>query len=486
MCRVLPFVFYFCFFGPSTFCQYRPALQSEDLICRYRVHYPKTTWHTAHNVCSGDNMTLARLSNQTEVQLIDDLYWHVLKIINELDIKGDLQDVWIDGFMWSSFNKTMTQNCQSLDTELPITLKKNAYSDFLCVYYNFTDKQLYTDDCDENRPFLCESLTDDLNDCFALTEIGSLKNTQMIGICQLRSHSTIENCKTSCLRDSRCFGVEHNVYVSTCMEYIYRTPTSRCYFSRGATHFSHKAIFIYHAVPYMPVAPKPFYEWCQDIFGPYVWKTVPRLLDGGIAEDPSQSFTEHTASLCAMKCQLRQLCQLFQCNTLTAECDLYDGIGFRRISNVTGNQFFQKMPTSCETGRDEWFPEYQNCIWIPMYAYPYEEAKNKCEAVGKVMMGTENYQKVMHLMNVTNAKSTHVYSRHLGNNTYQWIDGTMIPASQWCPGQPAENTGCLGVQNDLDSACPQGGLYEIPCSFSNRFFCVEKNKNTVRRWVDKA
>lgn len=80
----------------------------------------------------------------------------------------------------------------------------------------------------------------DLNDCFALTEIGSLKNTQMIGICQLRSHSTIENCKTSCLRDSRCFGVEHNVYVSTCMEYIYRTPTSRCYFSRGATHFSHK------------------------------------------------------------------------------------------------------------------------------------------------------------------------------------------------------------------------------------------------------
>lgn len=112
--------------------------------------------------------------------------------------------------------------------------------------------------------------------------------------------------------------------------------------------------------------------------------------------------------------------------------------------------------------------------------------KNKCEAVGKVMMGTENYQKVMHLMNVTNAKSTHVYSRHLGNNTYQWIDGTMIPASQWCPGQPAENTGCLGVQNDLDGACPQGGLYEIPCSFSNRFFCVEKNKNTVRRWVDKA
>eukprot|EP00105_Crassostrea_gigas_P042473 XP_019926621.1 PREDICTED: uncharacterized protein LOC105337542 [Crassostrea gigas] len=416
MCRVLPFVLYFCSFGPSTFCQYsynytRPPsyyrhLLAKDPKCRYRVHYPKTTWHTAHDVCSGDNMTLARLSNQTEVELIDDLYWYVHDIIEELENKGDLQNVWIDGFMWSSSNQIKTKNCQSLDPHLPITLKKNAYSDFFCVYYNFTDKQLHTDACDEQRPFLCESLTD--------------------------------------------------------------------------------AIFIYHAVPYVPVAPKPFYEWCSDIFRPYVWKTVPRLLDGGIAEDPSQSFTEHTASLCAIKCQLRHLCHLFRCNALTAECDLYDKIGFRKILNVTGNQFFQKMPTSCETGRDEWFPDYQNCIWIPMHAYPYEEAKNKCEAVGKVMMGTENYQKVMHLMNVTNAKSTHVYSRHLGNNTYQWIDGTMIPASQWCPGQPAENTGCLGVQNDLDSACPQGGLYEIPCSFSNRFFCVEKNKNTVRRWVDKA
>lgn len=75
-------------------------------------------------------------------------------------LSRDLQNVWIDGYMWSSSNQIKTQNCQSLDPQLPITLKKNAYSDFFCVYYNFTDKQLYTDACDEQRPFLCESLTD--------------------------------------------------------------------------------------------------------------------------------------------------------------------------------------------------------------------------------------------------------------------------------------------------------------------------------------
>lgn len=88
----------------------------------------------------------------------------------------------------------------------------------------------------------------DLNDCFALTEIGSLKNDQMIGICALRvySSSTIENCKTSCLHvyDSWCFGFEHNVRASfvNCIQYSYTATTSgsRCYFSRGASHFFHK------------------------------------------------------------------------------------------------------------------------------------------------------------------------------------------------------------------------------------------------------
>lgn len=63
-------------------------LLAKDPKCRYRVHYPKTTWHTAHDVCSGDNMTLARLSNQTEAELIDDLYWYVHDIIQKLENKG--------------------------------------------------------------------------------------------------------------------------------------------------------------------------------------------------------------------------------------------------------------------------------------------------------------------------------------------------------------------------------------------------------------
>lgn len=83
----------------------------------------------------------------------------------------------------------------------------------------------------------------DLNDCFALTEIGSLKNDQMIGICQLGvdPSSIIENCKTYCLHayDSRCFGVIHDVRESYCIPYMYTASTSRSRCYKGASHFFH-------------------------------------------------------------------------------------------------------------------------------------------------------------------------------------------------------------------------------------------------------
>lgn len=87
----------------------------------------------------------------------------------------------------------------------------------------------------------------DLNDCFALTEISSLKNTQMIGICWFRSSPSysIENCKTHCLYDSRCVGVNPTGH---CIEYMYQAVTSRCHFPRTAIHFIHKGN---HIVSYL-------------------------------------------------------------------------------------------------------------------------------------------------------------------------------------------------------------------------------------------
>lgn len=60
------------------------------------------------------------------------------------------------------------------------------------------------------------------------------------------------------------------------------------------------------------------------------------------------------------------------------------------------------LSSDCVTGRDEWFPEYQTCIWIPTQVYPYEEAKKLCESAGKIMLGINNFSQVLDLMDLLN------------------------------------------------------------------------------------
>lgn len=81
-----------------------------------------------------------------------------------------------------------------------------------------------------------------------------------------------------------------------------------------------------------------------ECFGSHNWKIVPRLLGSGIGEAASRSFLDYTASSCAMQCQISPSCQLFRFNAHSSVCDLYDGRGYKRVSNVQGNQFYQRMP----------------------------------------------------------------------------------------------------------------------------------------------
>ncbi|XP_052690063.1 uncharacterized protein LOC128168031 [Crassostrea angulata] len=189
---------------------------------------------------------------------------------------------------------------------------------------------------------------------------------------------------------------------------------------------------------------------------------------------PAQSFIGSTPSLCALECQMRPSCQLFRYNSNTSDCDLYDGRRFKRTSYVHRNQFYQKMPDHCVTGRDEWFPEYQTCIWIPTHGSLYEEAKRLCESAGKIMLGLNNFSQVLDLMDLLNTKYIQVYSQHVGFKSYALDDGTPITSTRppWCPWQPVEDWDCLGVQNEPGSWCPYAGLDDFPCSKSRPFFCV--------------
>lgn len=262
MYDVVPVLLILCTIGRKALSN----LQESDPKCRYRVHFPKASWHTAYDVCAGENKTLAKISSQIEIQLVDLVLLDVEKLIEQLEVKTktDLQGVWIEGFRRSSNNETMQQNCRSLDPTFNIVTA--AEDDILCLYYNYTDKKFYADDCSTNRTFLCESMTTDLENCMMNNGITSVVSDIPNGICELRSKDasliTLEECKSGCLKESRCYAIE---YSSFCKEYMYKHETSRCYFGRGTVFIDHKGLFIYHPTLPSPAAAKPFKEWCPEI-----------------------------------------------------------------------------------------------------------------------------------------------------------------------------------------------------------------------------
>lgn len=261
MYDVVPVLLILCTIGRKALSN----LQESDPKCRYRVHFPKASWHTAYDVCAGENKTLAKISSQIEIQLVDLVLLDVEKLIEQLEVKTktDLQGVWIEGFRRSSNNETMQQNCRSLDPTFNIVTA--AEDDILCLYYNYTDKKFYADDCSTNRTFLCESMTTDLENCMISNGINSVERKVPNGICTLRTFSSLhlEECKKSCLENSGCYAIEHSS--SSCVEYKYEDVKDICNFARGTNSIFHKGLFFYDPTPPSPAAAKPFKEWCPEI-----------------------------------------------------------------------------------------------------------------------------------------------------------------------------------------------------------------------------
>ncbi|XP_062622400.1 uncharacterized protein LOC134283890 isoform X2 [Saccostrea cucullata] len=137
----------------------------------------------------------------------------------------------------------------------------------------------------------------------------------------------------------------------------------------------------------------------KECLSSYTWKVVPRLNSRGISEIPMHTEANHTATSCALKCQMIFTCKQFRYNEVTNDCDLYNGERYKAVTNeVQGNQFYLRMPSNCVAGRDEWFSQYQSCIWLSTDFLPYEDAKRKCESEGRTMMGAKNLTQITTLM----------------------------------------------------------------------------------------
>nr|XP_011437195.2 uncharacterized protein LOC105335137 [Crassostrea gigas] len=243
-----------CIFGPRPLL----SLSDKDPKCRYRVHFPEAPWHTAYDVCSRDNMTLAKASKPIEIHLIDIVLYEVLPIL-----QSDTIEVWTGGFFQTINNRSMTLDCQVLDPQLTIKGNGNLSSDVLCLFYHFAEKAVRAGDCQAKKAFICETLTYDPKDCLIMT------NMSFLGNITLDRFPQFDQCKQWCLNSTSCYGIinEGNKY---CLTFRYDAESKNDLNTEDWENMQimHKSFFISHNTiytPYQVSAPKPFNGWCQEI-----------------------------------------------------------------------------------------------------------------------------------------------------------------------------------------------------------------------------
>lgn len=84
------------------------------------------------------------------------------------------------------------------------------------------------------------TLIADLENCMMNNGITSVVSDRKNGICDLRStpNLTLEECKSGCLKDSRCYAIEH--LSSSCKDLMYMYK--QCSFGRHTLFINHKGM----------------------------------------------------------------------------------------------------------------------------------------------------------------------------------------------------------------------------------------------------
>ncbi|XP_061185519.1 uncharacterized protein LOC133193573 [Saccostrea echinata] len=179
------------------------SLQVKDPKCRYRVQLPVASWHTAYDACAKNNRTLVTITSLTEMYLMDLVLQEVDSLfVNSLSYSHST-GVWIKAFLRSSNNESMLENCKSFDPQLPVKIRDSGPNDMFCLYYNKTEQTFITDDCSEEKMFICESNDEEIEACMTESAKSTLKDGSPFNFC----NNGIHNSATSELCESICFFV---------------------------------------------------------------------------------------------------------------------------------------------------------------------------------------------------------------------------------------------------------------------------------------
>ncbi|XP_062604098.1 uncharacterized protein LOC134265891 [Saccostrea cucullata] len=207
-------------FGPNILC----SLQDRDPKCRYTVHQPGASWHTAYNVCASSNGTLPQITSLSEMYFLDLV---LEEVDNLLETHSGLRisaGLWIGAFLRSSNNESMLENCDHLDSQVPVNITAVSPGDMFCLYYNRFEKTLFTENCSTAKIFICETNDEDLGECMIKSSLSTLRNQTQKQFCEDDKYDekpiSLTLCEANCLKKANCYTFTYENEVCILYKYM--------------------------------------------------------------------------------------------------------------------------------------------------------------------------------------------------------------------------------------------------------------------------
>ncbi|XP_062598867.1 uncharacterized protein LOC134260317 isoform X2 [Saccostrea cucullata] len=248
-------------FGPYILC----SLQDRDPKCRYTVHLPEASWHTAYSVCASRNRTLAQITSLSEMYFLDLVLEEVDNLLEKHSSLRISAEVWIGAFLRSSNNESMLENCNHLDSQVPVEITGVGLGDMFCLYYSRLNGTLVTGNCSTAKMFICVNNDEDPGECMINSTTSAIKNQIPFKLCFKQSYypkKTSRECESFCMEEKSCYTF---INIHNCTLYEY-TKEQHCSIGRHPpSKLRHKSFFLYSSSSYPTSKTNPLSSWCPEV-----------------------------------------------------------------------------------------------------------------------------------------------------------------------------------------------------------------------------
>ncbi|XP_062595845.1 uncharacterized protein LOC134257218, partial [Saccostrea cucullata] len=219
----------------------------------------------------------------------------VLEEVDDLfEINSDLRisaEVWIGAFLRSSNNESMLENCDQLDSQIPVNITQVNPDNMFCLYYNRREGILVTENCSTAKMFLCEKNNEDLGECMRESATSAIKENDIFKLCNTSFYKNILNlvhCESICLMHPNCYTVIYENETKYCTQFSIKDKDLEYCFTMGRyppSTLRHKSLFLYRNSIYPTSEPLQLSNWCPGVEAPPAcssktvmrWPLVPML-----------------------------------------------------------------------------------------------------------------------------------------------------------------------------------------------------------------